>query len=82
MYLTGFDPAFARRSPGAILYADAIERAHARGDRVFDFMRGAEAYKYRWGARDLVRLHRCRFAQRASASQSFAQLPDRLLELG
>lgn len=55
-YLSGFDPGQARRSPGLLVVADAIERAHARGAEVFDFLRGAERYKYRWGARDLTRL--------------------------
>jgi CelD/BcsL family acetyltransferase involved in cellulose biosynthesis len=65
--VTGFLRAHARRSPGAILYADAIERAHRGGNRLFDFMRGAERYKYRWGASDVARLHRCRVTREAAA---------------
>jgi CelD/BcsL family acetyltransferase involved in cellulose biosynthesis len=29
-----------------------MERAAAEGARSFDFLRGAESYKYVWGARD------------------------------
>jgi Protein involved in cellulose biosynthesis (CelD) len=50
-YLGGFDPAFAFESPGAILLGHAIESAVKEGARVFDFLRGEEAYKYAWGAR-------------------------------
>lgn len=53
-YLSGFDPAFGRYSPGTVIVAYAIERAIQDGAKTFDFLRGAEAYKYRWGARDQV----------------------------
>ena len=52
-YLGGFDPAFARYSPGTLVVAHAIEHAITRDRaRTFDFLRGAEAYKYAWGAVD------------------------------
>ena len=57
-YLGGFDPKFAKSSPGAILLAHAIEAAAQSGVRSFDFLRGAESYKYRWGARDAFNQHR------------------------
>lgn len=57
-YLGGFDPRHERRSPGTLAIAAAIEEAGRRGARLFDFLRGAESYKYRFGARDHVRLHR------------------------
>ena len=50
-YLTGFDPAFAFESPGALLLAHAVEEAIAEGAGEFHFLRGREAYKYEWGAR-------------------------------
>ncbi|MEJ1159868.1 GNAT family N-acetyltransferase [Prosthecomicrobium sp. N25] len=56
-YIGGFDPAFAAVSPGTILLGDAIAAARAEGLEVFDFLRGAEAYKYRWGAVDAPALH-------------------------
>jgi CelD/BcsL family acetyltransferase involved in cellulose biosynthesis len=51
-YLSGFDPAFAYESPSAILLGYAIESAVREGAQVFDFLRGSEGYKYRWGAQD------------------------------
>lgn len=57
-YLGGFDPEHARRSPGVLAIAGAIEEAHARGAREIDFLRGTEPYKYRWGATDRVHLRR------------------------
>ena len=51
-YLGGFDPSFDSISPGTILIGHAIERAEGEGAREFDFLRGSESYKYRWGASD------------------------------
>jgi CelD/BcsL family acetyltransferase involved in cellulose biosynthesis len=51
-YLGGFDPDAAALSPGALLIGHAIEEAVREGAVAFDFLRGGEAYKYRWGARD------------------------------
>jgi CelD/BcsL family acetyltransferase involved in cellulose biosynthesis len=51
-YIGGFDPAFAALSPGSLAVAQAIDLAQDEGAAVFDFLRGAEPYKYRWGARD------------------------------
>ncbi len=51
-YLSGFDPAFSALSPGTLVVAAALEAALGRGASAFDFLRGREAYKYRWGARD------------------------------
>jgi CelD/BcsL family acetyltransferase involved in cellulose biosynthesis len=52
VYLLGLDPGAARRSPGTVLLAHAIEEAIAEGSRELDLLRGREPYKYRWGARD------------------------------
>jgi CelD/BcsL family acetyltransferase involved in cellulose biosynthesis len=51
-YLGGFDPAFSDESPGAILIGHAIAQAIREDRREFHFLRGQEAYKYTWGARD------------------------------
>jgi CelD/BcsL family acetyltransferase involved in cellulose biosynthesis len=51
-YIAGFHPAVARLSPGSALLAHAIEDAERNGARAFDFLRGAEDYKYHWGAED------------------------------
>jgi CelD/BcsL family acetyltransferase involved in cellulose biosynthesis len=53
-YLHGFDPAYAFFSPGMQIIAALIEDAAAQGKTVVDFLRGSEAYKYAWGARDTV----------------------------
>ncbi len=53
VYNSGLDPAaFAALSPGVVLTAAAIERAIALGRAEFDFLRGDEEYKYRFGAID------------------------------
>jgi CelD/BcsL family acetyltransferase involved in cellulose biosynthesis len=64
-YLTGFDPEHERLSPGTLLVGHAIEEALSEGAREFHFLRGREAYKYRWGAED--RLNRLRLFRREAA---------------
>lgn len=51
-YISGFDPAFRRASPGTLLIGHAIEDALREGATIFDFLRGTEPYKHAWGARD------------------------------
>ncbi|RWE44479.1 MAG: GNAT family N-acetyltransferase [Mesorhizobium sp.] len=51
-YLGGFDPAYDRESPGAILIGHAIAQSIREEAREFDFLRGREGYKYTWGATD------------------------------
>jgi len=50
-YQSGFDPAWARFSPGCLILQYAISEAIREGASVFDFLRGEEAYKSEWGAR-------------------------------
>jgi CelD/BcsL family acetyltransferase involved in cellulose biosynthesis len=60
VYNSGLDPAlFAPLSPGVVLTAAAIEHAINLGRSEFDFMRGSEDYKYRFGAKDthIYRIH-------------------------
>ncbi len=52
VYLTAFDPAFSFESPGTLLLGHAIDEAWRTGAREFHFLRGAEQYKYTWGAVD------------------------------
>lgn len=59
LYLTGFDPAFERMSAGSVAIGQAVARAYTDRRRSFDFLRGAEPYKYVWGARDCVTLRVC-----------------------
>lgn len=45
LYQSGFDPEFARYSPGVALIQHAIHAAIDEGAKAFDFMRGVEDYK-------------------------------------
>jgi CelD/BcsL family acetyltransferase involved in cellulose biosynthesis len=51
-YITGFDPDLAALGLGTVLIGCAIQTAAEEGAREFDFLRGREDYKYRWGAQD------------------------------
>ncbi|HEX7422176.1 MAG TPA: GNAT family N-acetyltransferase [Thermoanaerobaculia bacterium] len=57
-YLSGYDPSLDKMSPGTIIVAHAIEQAVRSGAKTFDFLRGAEDYKYAWGAKDRVNKRR------------------------
>ncbi len=53
VYNSGYDPAqFRHLSPGIIVTARCIEHAIALGRNKFDFLRGDEVYKYRFGGQD------------------------------
>ncbi len=58
-YQQGFDARFGVYSPGNILTAGSIQVAIGRSAEEFHFLRGEEAYKYRWTpeAVRLVSLH-------------------------
>ena len=51
-YQQGWDREFARDALGNVLVLHALEFATEHGARTFDFLRGTEPYKYRFGARD------------------------------
>jgi len=57
-YLSGYDPALDKQSPGTLIVAHAIEKAVGAGATTFDFLRGAEDYKYAWGAKDRINYRR------------------------
>lgn len=57
-YLSGFDPKWARLSPGTALVGTAIAHAASEGCSEFDFLRGQEDYKYAWGATERPMLRR------------------------
>ena len=57
-YLSGYDPPLDKMSPGTIIVAHAIEQSVRSGAKTFDFLRGAEDYKYAWGAKDRVNKRR------------------------
>lgn len=52
VYNSGYNPRYVRVSPGVAAVAFAIQDAIAAGRAVFDFLQGAEEYKYRFGAQD------------------------------
>lgn len=50
LYNAAYDPAVRDTSPGIVLVSEVIERSIERGLVRFDFLRGAERYKLRFGA--------------------------------
>jgi CelD/BcsL family acetyltransferase involved in cellulose biosynthesis len=57
-YLQGYDQEFAFFSPGTLLLGAVIEQAMREGRWEIDFLRGAEPYKYAWGAVDRMNAER------------------------
>jgi CelD/BcsL family acetyltransferase involved in cellulose biosynthesis len=60
VYNSGYDPVqYSAYSPGIILFARSIQDAIGAKRRRYDFLRGGEEYKYRFGARDtqVMELH-------------------------
>jgi CelD/BcsL family acetyltransferase involved in cellulose biosynthesis len=57
LYNSGYDPRYGKFSPGIVLVARTIERAMKEGLEYYDFLRGREEYKYRFGARDRDLFH-------------------------
>ena len=57
-YLSGFDAAYAAASPGTLLMGHIVDQAAVEGVTELHFLRGAERYKYAWGATD--RMNRSR----------------------
>ena len=51
-YNSGYHPNYGSLSAGIVLFADRIRSAIQRGYVAFDFLRGNESYKYRFGASD------------------------------
>jgi len=49
-YLIGVDDSVPGQSFGVLAFAHLIDLAEARGDAEFHFLRGAEGYKFAWGA--------------------------------
>ena len=57
-YLGGYDPALEKLSIGTLIVAHAVDEAVRDGAATFDFLRGAEEYKYAWGAKDRMNRRR------------------------
>jgi hypothetical protein len=51
-YNAGTDPDARELSPGVLMIERYVRRALATGKRRLDLLRGAEPYKYEWGAED------------------------------
>lgn len=67
VYNSGLDPAsFGHLSLGVVLTARAIETAIAHGNHTFDFLRGNEEYKYRFGAQNTT-VHRLEMHRQAGS---------------
>lgn len=52
VYNSGFDPAFSSYSAGIAIIGHSIRAAIEEGYRNYDFLRGDEGYKYKFGATD------------------------------
>ena len=52
LYNTAFDPTLGSFAPGMVLVSLLVQRAAEEGCTTFDLLRGAEPYKYRFGAVD------------------------------
>jgi CelD/BcsL family acetyltransferase involved in cellulose biosynthesis len=63
VYNSGIDFKFSALSPGWVLLGYLLQWANQNGRKAFDFMRGDEAYKYRFGGID-------RFVVRAKVQKS------------
>lgn len=59
LYNSGFDPRFRALSVGLLCKVLSIQDGIKRGRKKYDFLKGAETYKYRLGGRE-VPLYNCR----------------------
>lgn len=62
-YQSGMDPAWSRWSPGFVLMGLTIAEAIREGYTEFDFLQGAEKYKFRWTAHKREMFTVCLFDQ-------------------
>jgi CelD/BcsL family acetyltransferase involved in cellulose biosynthesis len=53
MYQTGIDPSHKKLEPGHVLMVASIRRAIAEGRTGFDYLRGDEPYKSKWGGQPI-----------------------------
>lgn len=58
LYNSGYDPAYSSLSVGLLLKAFCLQEAISLGKKRFDFLRGAESYKYHLGGKDEP-IYRC-----------------------
>ena len=69
-YNSGFDPEYSHLSVGLVLLGLSVQNAIGRGNSIYDFLRGDEAYKFDWANRRTnlvtISLHRNTFPVIAS----------------
>ena len=53
-YSAGFDDSASALRPGTALHLEVLTRGIERGYVSYDFLRGGEPYKYRWGATEAL----------------------------
>jgi len=63
LYNNGYDPQYSSLSVGLISKILCIKDSIERGRRKFDFLKGAEEYKYRLGGKEIT-LHGCQITLR------------------
>ncbi len=80
-YVGGFDVNRERYRPGTLLFAQAIRQAIEEGATEFDFLRGQEEYKYRFGAVDRPHYHLAvtRNTLRSRAATAHAHLEAKIM---
>jgi CelD/BcsL family acetyltransferase involved in cellulose biosynthesis len=61
LYNSGYDPQYVSLSAGLLSKVYAIKDSIENGKQRFDFLKGAETYKYRLGGKE-VPLYRCRIS--------------------
>ncbi len=76
-YQMGVDPDYHNQEIGRALLVAAIQSTHGSGRRTFDFLRGDESYKSRWGATACPLMN-----IEIVADRSLPQLRSSLLDLG
>jgi CelD/BcsL family acetyltransferase involved in cellulose biosynthesis len=63
LYHSGYNRLYDSLSPGFLAKLLSIRDSIERGMRRYDFLKGAQEYKYRLGGREIP-LYRCRIALR------------------
>jgi len=77
-YLSGFDPALDKISPGLVVVGALVESVEREGAMELDFLRGGEAHKYRWGAVDRPLFRRWIVRAGAAAATTTSASADRV----
>lgn len=54
-YLSAFDPSYGALGFGRLLLFEALQYAFQEGYSSWNFLRGSEAYKFHWGAREIAK---------------------------